>query len=69
MVFTDTTDTMYRAKVSAKYLEVYERTDVAIGIRKPFEPDAEFQKPYIQGHELSGYSGVIHEDGIAAFTR
>lgn len=67
MVLTDTADTTYRAKVTAKYLEVCGRTNIAIGIGKPFKPDAEFQKPYIDDYELGAYPGLVHEDGIAAF--
>lgn len=67
MVLTDTADTTYRAKVTAKFLEIAERTDVDVAIGMPFAPDAEFQKPFVNDYTLDSYPGTIHQDGIQAF--
>lgn len=67
MVLTDTADTHYRAKVTAKFLEVCERPDVSVGIGIPSKPDALFQLPYVEDYDLSSYPGTVHEDGVQAF--
>lgn len=66
MVLTDTADTTYRGKVAAKFLEACGRSEVPIGLGIPFEPDAEFQMPYVVDYSLDDYSGQIHTDGVAA---
>lgn len=66
MVVTDTGDTVYRAKIAAKLLEVAKRTDVdvAIGIRQ--KPHAAPQAPWVADYDLTKYPGKVHEDGVTA---
>jgi len=66
MVVTDTDDTVYRAKIAAKLLEVAGRTDVpvAIGIRQNKRGGP--QAPWVADYDLAKYPGKVHEDGVAA---
>ncbi|MEE8389737.1 MAG: nucleoside hydrolase [Anaerolineae bacterium] len=66
LIVTDTGDTTYRAKIAAKMLEIAGRTDVPVGIGIPFENTVNLQAPWVEGYDLSGYPGPIHEDGIGA---
>jgi inosine-uridine nucleoside N-ribohydrolase len=67
LVLTETLDTVYRARVTAKLLEVAGRTDVQIGIGIPGETGVnEFQAPWVADYELTQYPGVVHQDGVQA---
>lgn len=73
LVVTDTGDTVYRAKVAAKLLEIAGRADVPLGIGLRQGPgeghdDAlvQPQGPWIADYDLARYSGAVHEDGVAA---
>ncbi len=67
MVVTATADPVYRAKIAAKFLDIAGRSDVDVGIGVRGAPSVEFQKPWVEDYDLEDYSGVIHEDGVAAF--
>lgn len=67
MVVTATADPVYRAKIAAKFLDIAGRSDVDVGIGVRGDPSVEFQKPWVENYDLADYSGVIHEDGVAAF--
>ncbi len=66
LVVTDSGDTVYRARVAARLLEVAGRSDVpvAIGIRQ--SEDGGPQGEWVAGYDLESYPGTIHEDGVQA---
>ncbi|MHB0937276.1 MAG: nucleoside hydrolase [Armatimonadota bacterium] len=68
LVVTDTADTVYRAKVTAKLLQVAGRADIPVGIGIRFDSDGprERQALWISEYELAQYPGVVREDGVQA---
>lgn len=66
MVVTDQGDTVYRAKIAAKLLEVAKRTDVPVGIGIRQAEKAGPQAPWVAGYDLAKYPGKVHEDGVGA---
>jgi inosine-uridine nucleoside N-ribohydrolase len=68
LVVTDTADTVYRAKVAAKLLEVSGQAEIplGIGLRFPSDGRRERQLAWVKEYELSQYPGVVHEDGVQA---
>lgn len=68
LIVTDTADTVYRAKVTAKLLEVsgYAGIPIGIGVRFSSDGPRERQLPWVKEYELSQYPGVVHEDGVQA---
>jgi len=66
MVLTDYGDTVYRAKVAAKLLEVAGRSDVpvAIGLRQAEAGGR--QSAWVEDYDLEAYPGRVHEDGVQA---
>ncbi len=68
LIVTDTADTVYRAKVAAKLLEVAGASHIPIGIglRFPSDGPRERQLPWVREYDLAHYPGVIHEDGVQA---
>lgn len=69
LMLTTTADVVYRARVTAKLLEVAGRTDVPIGLGIRGGPGAEFQRPWIEDYPLERYPGLVHDDGIDAMIR
>jgi len=66
LITTDTGDTTYRARLTARLLEVAGRTDIPVGIGIP-RPDAPSpQAPWVEGYALSDYPGTVYEDGVSA---
>lgn len=70
LVLTDHGDARYRARVTAKFLEVAGRTDVPVGLG-PSTGDSEEknqnQGPWVRDYDLSKYPGRVHPDGVGAF--
>jgi inosine-uridine nucleoside N-ribohydrolase len=66
LVTTASQDTVYRAKIVARILEIAGRTDVPIGIGPRAVDKAGPQNPWVLDYELTSYPGKIHEDGVAA---
>lgn len=66
MVATDTGNTLYRAKIVAKMLEIAGRTDVpvAVGIHQTEKQGP--QTSWVEDYDLSAYPGMMHEDGVQA---
>jgi inosine-uridine nucleoside N-ribohydrolase len=66
LVTSATHDTVYRAKLIARLLEVAGRTDVpvGVGIRQRQEPGP--QADWVAGYDLARYSGTVREDGVGA---
>lgn len=55
LVLTCTADTVYRAKVAAKFLQVAGRTDVPVGIGLRGDPGAEHQRLWVEDYDLGAY--------------
>jgi len=67
LVTSDTGDTIYRAKLLARMLEVAGRADipVGIGIRQCEDPNGP-QARWVKGYDLHSYPGTVHQDGVGA---
>ena len=69
LVLTDPVDTLYRAKVAAKFLERAGRGDVPIALgdsHGPTEDGAKTVLPWLAGYDISKYPGRVYNDGVAA---
>jgi|GEM_PF-376813 len=66
LVVTDYGDTVYRAKIAAKLLEVAKRTDVPVGIGLRQADKGGRQGPWVADYDLARYPGKVHQDGISA---
>jgi inosine-uridine nucleoside N-ribohydrolase len=69
MVVTDYGNTVYRAKIAAKLLEVAKRTDVpvAVGIRQGDGVGG--QAKWVADYDLARYPGKIYKDGLPAMLK
>lgn len=69
-VLTENGDTLYRARIVAKMLEVAGRTDVPVGIgirTPPFaEPETWPQEAWVEGYDIGKYPGKVYDDGVGA---
>jgi inosine-uridine nucleoside N-ribohydrolase len=66
LVVTDFGDTVYRAKLVARLLEVAGRTDVPIGIGQRTAEKGGAQEEWVKGYDLARYPGKVHQDGVQA---
>jgi inosine-uridine nucleoside N-ribohydrolase len=68
LVVSDTGDTVYRAKLIAKMLEIAGRTDVPVGVGIPGQKPSydEPQRAWVEDYDLEGYPGRIYSDGVEA---
>jgi inosine-uridine nucleoside N-ribohydrolase len=66
MVLTDYGDTVYRAKVAAKLLEVAGRSDVPVGIGLRQAEGGGRQSAWVEDYDLEAYTGGVREDGVQA---
>jgi inosine-uridine nucleoside N-ribohydrolase len=66
LVVSDTGNTVYRARVAAKLLEVAGRTDVPVGIGICQGDGSGPQASWVEGYELDGYPGTVYQDGVGA---
>ncbi len=68
LVSTDTEDTIYRAKIVAKLLEIAGRTDVniAVGIPNIGHPSIKPQIEWVEDYDLARYPGDVLHDGVQA---
>lgn len=66
LVLTETCDTVYRARVAAKLLEVAGRADVDVGAGIRFGSCNEFQAPWLGDYRPEDYPGRFHDDGVRA---
>ncbi len=71
MVLSATENTVYRAKIIAKFLEETGRTDIAVAVGAPHKKGGskERQAKWLGDYDLSRYPGTVHEDGIEAAAR
>lgn len=65
LITTVSGDTLYRAKIVAKFLEIARRTDIpiGIGIGDP-ENSLNLQEPWVKDYSLDKYNGKIYQKGI-----
>jgi inosine-uridine nucleoside N-ribohydrolase len=66
LITTDYGNTVYRAKIVARLLEVAGRTDIPIGIGIREREDEGGQAEWVRGYDLQGFPGTVHEDGVQA---
>lgn len=68
LIVGDTGDTVYRARIIAKLLEVANRADipVGIGIDQGGQPGRENQEPWVTDYDLKNYPGTVNDDGVKA---
>jgi inosine-uridine nucleoside N-ribohydrolase len=66
LVTTCTGDTTYRAKVTAKILEMSGRSDVGVGIGPATDAKGYPQGEWVKGYELDKYPGKVYTDGCKA---
>lgn len=67
LVVTTSGDTLYRAHLAAKFLQIAGRSDIPIatGLHDP-EGMQKFQQPWLEGFDVGAYPGYILEDGAQA---
>ncbi len=66
LVTAATADTVYRARLVAKLLELGGRPDVPIGVGPRQDKRGGPQAEWLGGYELSDYPGPVLEDGVGA---
>jgi inosine-uridine nucleoside N-ribohydrolase len=68
LVTTAVGDTLNRARVVARLLEIAGRTDIPIGIgvRVGDSTKGHKQDEWVKGYELSSFAGTIYDDGVEA---
>ena len=64
LITTSTDDTIIKAKLVAKFLEIAGRTDIPIGIGPSENREKGPLYSWIEDYKLSEYSGTVHENGI-----
>ena len=69
LVVSDNGSAIYRAKLIAKLLTVAGRTDVAVGVGLRPEGEPGRQAKWVEGYDLAGYGGTVHQDGVGALIR
>ncbi len=68
LAVSDRGNTLYRAKIIAKMLEIAKRTDipVGIGIHQEILKETRLQEPWVADYNLEKYPGTVHADGVQA---
>lgn len=66
LVVTNTGDTDYSARLTAKLLEAGGRTDVPVGVGIPVDPVPRTHAAWVGDYELSDYPGRVIDDGVGA---
>ena len=66
LITTATGDTGYRARVTARLLEIAGRTDIPIGIGIPLDHTPQTHQEWLGDYALADYPGEIINDGIGA---
>ena len=66
LILTCTADTVYRARLSCKFLEKCGRSDVPVGVGLRFASDGprETQADWVGEYQLRDYPGTVYENGI-----
>ena len=66
LITTDYGNTVYRARVVARLLEVAGRTDIPIGIGNRENENEGAQAEWVSDYDLKSFPGTVHEDGVQA---
>ncbi len=66
LVVSDTGDTVYRARIIARMLEVAHRTDIPVGVGIRLATDGGPQAAWVADYDLARYPGKVCRDGVAA---
>ena len=66
LVVTDHGDTVTRARLVAKFLQVSGRSDIPVGIGMRGRDIPLPQKEWLEDYDLARYPGVVYQDGISA---
>jgi inosine-uridine nucleoside N-ribohydrolase len=72
LITTTSGDTVYRAQLTSRLLEVAHRTDIPLGIglfHGTMEEQHRHQGPWAEGANLDAYRGPLHRDGVDALIR
>lgn len=66
LIVSDTGDTVFRAKLVAKFLECAGRADIPVGVGIPLTPNGlvENQRKWVEDYDLANYPGPLHMDGV-----
>jgi inosine-uridine nucleoside N-ribohydrolase len=67
LVCSDSGDTVYRARIIARLLEVAGRTDIPVGVGlQGASSAAGGQAEWVEDYDLAAYPGTVYEDGVGA---
>lgn len=66
LVTTTTGDTAYRARLTAKLLEVAGCEDTPIGIGIPLDASPRTHSDWLGDYDLADYAGPVYRDGVGA---
>lgn len=66
LIVTEVGDTVYRAKIVARMLEVAGRTDIPVGIGLSLPGKPGRQQPWVVDYDMSRYPGQVYQDGVGA---
>ena len=71
LITTARGDTVYRAKLVAKMLQVAGRTDIpiGIGIRLGYDAVREPQADWLKGFDIKKHKGRVYQDGVEAILK
>jgi len=66
LVVSDARSCTYRARILAKMLDVFERTDIPVGVGFQEGDESGRQSAWVGDYTLSDYPGTVHDDGVGA---
>lgn len=69
LALSATGDTLYRARLLAKFLQVSGRADIPVGVGLPTTDEStprRLQEGWVQDYPLADYPGAVHPDGVTA---
>jgi len=66
LVTTEVGDTLAKAEIVAKILEIAGRTDIPVGVGIRHDKNGHRQVEWTKGYKLSGYPGTVYQDGVQA---
>jgi inosine-uridine nucleoside N-ribohydrolase len=70
LILTATGDTLYRARIVAKLLEIAGRTDISVGVgvctSNRIENETRPQEAWVKNYDIGLYPGNVYNDGVGA---
>ncbi len=66
LVASDYGDTVYRAKLIARLLEVAGRAEIPVAVGERARDGGGRQSAWVEGYDLGDYPGTVREDGVSA---